>query len=68
MSVADQSVPLYDKSWAVCHLFQNNNLIRLRDLLRKTDHMPAQGFKPKSIFHQAEEPLKALAQIGRPNG
>jgi hypothetical protein len=34
----------------------------------ETDHMPAQGFKPKSIFHQAEEPLKALAQIGRSNG
>src|SRR5215472_12993761 len=30
--------------------------------------MPAQGIKPQSIFHQAEEPLKALAQIGRANG
>ena len=30
--------------------------------------MPAQGIKPQSIFHQAEEPLKALAQIGRSNG
>jgi hypothetical protein len=30
--------------------------------------MPAQGFKPQPILDQAEEPLKALAQIGRSNG
>jgi DNA-binding NtrC family response regulator len=32
----------------------------------KTDHMPAQRFKPQAIFHQAKESLNVLQIMLRP--